>query len=168
MKSGSPLTLLSRSHYASHTRSTFLSESARDERETNICDRCESAIQRYIHPYLSRYRLTVRVQKRVLRSGRRSWREYSPLFIQERIFSSFFPPRRAKISHFIPFKYNDVFVCSAMEIDEVDDDDVDYNLSPDASGNDICNIGGSGDEGGKDELLLKLQQYVTSDANFTR
>lgn len=66
------------------------------------------------------------------------------------------------------FKYNDVFVCSAMEIDEVDDDDVDYNLSPDASGNDICNIGGSGDEGGKDELLLKLQQYVTSDANFTR
>lgn len=55
-----------------------------------------------------------------------------------------------------------------MEIDEVDDDDVDYNLSPDASGNDICNIGASGDEGGKDELLLKLQQYVTSDANFTR
>lgn len=93
------------------------------------------------------------------------------LLVQQRIFFlRSFPPRRAKISHFIPFpfKYNDVFVCSAMEIDEVDDDDVDYNLSPDASGNDICNIGASGDEGGKDELLLKLQQYVTSDANFTR
>lgn len=95
-------------------------------------------------------------------------RIFSSFYPRANFFSSFFPPRRAKISHFIPFKYNDVFVCSAMEIDEVDDDDVDYNLSPDASGNDICNIGGSGDEGGKDELLLKLQQYVTSDANFTR
>ncbi|KAK9309338.1 hypothetical protein QLX08_000963 [Tetragonisca angustula] len=48
----------------------------------------------------------------------------------------------------------------AMEIDEIDDDDV--------IDTGICNVGGSGDEGEKDELLLKLQQYVTSDANFTR
>ena len=47
-----------------------------------------------------------------------------------------------------------------MEIDEIDDDDV--------IDTGICNVGGSGDEGEKDELLLKLQQYVTSDANFTR
>ncbi|KAK9309336.1 hypothetical protein QLX08_000963 [Tetragonisca angustula] len=49
---------------------------------------------------------------------------------------------------------------TAMEIDEIDDDDV--------IDTGICNVGGSGDEGEKDELLLKLQQYVTSDANFTR
>lgn len=48
-----------------------------------------------------------------------------------------------------------------MEIDEVDDDDV--------TDTGICNVGGSGDEGGKEsELFLKLRQYVTSDANFTR
>ncbi|XP_076385857.1 serine/threonine-protein phosphatase 4 regulatory subunit 1 isoform X1 [Megachile rotundata] len=55
-----------------------------------------------------------------------------------------------------------------MEIDDVDKDDVDYNLSPNASETGICNVGGSGDEGERDELLLKLQQYVTSDTNFTR
>ncbi|XP_029051724.1 serine/threonine-protein phosphatase 4 regulatory subunit 1-like isoform X2 [Osmia bicornis bicornis] len=55
-----------------------------------------------------------------------------------------------------------------MEIDEVDEDDVDYNLSPNASGTGICSVGGSGDEAGRDELLLKLQPYVTSDTNFTR
>ncbi|XP_050588459.1 serine/threonine-protein phosphatase 4 regulatory subunit 1-like isoform X2 [Bombus affinis] len=53
----------------------------------------------------------------------------------------------------------------AMGIDE-DCDDVNYTLSPTGTG--ICNVGGSGDEGGRDELLLKLQQYVASDASFTR
>ncbi|XP_012165643.1 serine/threonine-protein phosphatase 4 regulatory subunit 1 isoform X3 [Bombus terrestris] len=52
-----------------------------------------------------------------------------------------------------------------MGIDE-DCDDVNYTLSPTGTG--ICNVGGSGDEGGRDELLLKLQQYVASDASFTR
>lgn len=60
------------------------------------------------------------------------------------------------------------FVYTAMGIDEVDDDDVDYNRRHDDSGTGICDVGGSGDEGGRDELLLKLQQYVTSDTNFTR
>ncbi|XP_017880450.1 serine/threonine-protein phosphatase 4 regulatory subunit 1-like isoform X2 [Ceratina calcarata] len=55
----------------------------------------------------------------------------------------------------------------AMEMDEVDDDDVDY-VSIRRSRTGICKVEGSGDDGGRDELLIKLQQFVTLDTNFTR
>ncbi|XP_076679485.1 serine/threonine-protein phosphatase 4 regulatory subunit 1 isoform X3 [Andrena cerasifolii] len=54
-----------------------------------------------------------------------------------------------------------------MEIDEVDDEDC-PDERPDASGPGVCGNGGSGDEGGRDEQLLKLQKFVTSDTNFIR
>ncbi|XP_053994161.1 serine/threonine-protein phosphatase 4 regulatory subunit 1-like isoform X2 [Hylaeus anthracinus] len=50
-----------------------------------------------------------------------------------------------------------------METDKVDDNDVDDNRSTNTSGTDICNVGGSGDEGGGDEQLLQLQHYVSMD-----
>ncbi|XP_076171001.1 serine/threonine-protein phosphatase 4 regulatory subunit 1 isoform X2 [Ptiloglossa arizonensis] len=50
----------------------------------------------------------------------------------------------------------------AMEIDEIDDDDVEYYLNTDAAGTGTCNV----EE--RDKQLLKLQQYIMSETCSTR
>ncbi|XP_033331828.2 serine/threonine-protein phosphatase 4 regulatory subunit 1 isoform X2 [Megalopta genalis] len=56
-----------------------------------------------------------------------------------------------------------------MEVDDIDDDDADYNRIPDATATDaVCNIGGSGHKVGVDEELSKLRPYVTPDTDLSR